>query len=68
MVVSWFKADNFGGHAARFISKEIGVQNADHDWMVSALRGSQLRFRLKTNGTTSTLVSANGVFTTGLLK
>ncbi len=64
-IAFWFKADDFGIHDARLISKAIGVNEQDHDWMVSTLNGSQLRFRLKTNGTTSTLVTGSGAITSG---
>ena len=46
--------DDFDVSNACFISKAVGVNEQDHDWMVSTLWGSQLRFRLKTNGTTTT--------------
>ena len=64
-IAFWFKADDFGVHDARFVSKAVGVNEQDHDWMVSTLNGSQLRFRLKTNGSTATLVTGSGAITTG---
>ena len=47
----------------RILSKATGVRTADHYMMVSTIAyGSQtrLRFRLKTNGSTSTLVASSG--------
>ncbi len=61
----WFYADDFGVHDARFISRATGVFDDDHWWMLSTLDGSKLRMRLKTNGSTSTLISNAGVLSTG---
>ncbi len=61
-IAFWFKADDFENPYARFISKSIGADNEDHFWMVSTNKiGSSitLRFRLKTNGTTTKLIDAN---------
>ena len=54
---AWIKADDFGIHDARIISKSTGVGEQDHTWMLSTIEknGSKLRFRLKTNGITTTL-------------
>ena len=64
----WFKADDFGTHDARLISKASGTASSAHYWMVSTIRKSgqkRLRFRLKTdNGGTSTLIG-NAVLTAG---
>ncbi len=56
----WFKADDFGVTDTRFISKASGTSGSDHYWMVSTLNSSTLRFRLKTGGVTTTLVSGTG--------
>jgi hypothetical protein len=62
----WFKADNLSNCRARdcrIISKATGISEQDHYFMVSTIKvGSQtrLRFRLKTNGITSTLVATSG--------
>lgn len=64
-ITFWFKANSFNVHDARFISKASGQNDPDHYWMVSTLNGSQLRFRLQTNGNTTTLISDPGVLSTG---
>ena len=65
-LAAWIKADDFGTYDARIISKANGVNDADHWWMLSTIGdGSGLRFRLKTNGTTHTLISSNGVIAAG---
>jgi hypothetical protein len=62
----WFKADKLSNCRARdcrIISKATGTSEQDHYFMVSTIKvGSKtrLRFRLKTNGMTSTLVAASG--------
>ena len=59
-IALWFKADDFGTHDARLISKSTGTAESDHYWMVSTIRSGgqqKLRFRLKTdNGGTATLI------------
>ena len=64
-IAFWFNADDFDVHDARFISKATGVQEQDHYWMVSTMNGSSLRFRLKTGGVVSTLVSSQNVIRPG---
>jgi hypothetical protein len=65
-MTGWFKADNLSNCRARdcrIISKATGSAEQDHYFMVSTIKvGSitRLRFRLKTNGMTSTLVAASG--------
>ena len=60
------RADNLANCAAydcRIISKAAGTATDDHYFMVSPIQvGSEirLRFRLKTNGITSTLVASSG--------
>jgi len=59
----WFYADDFGNEDARLISKATGIQTADHYWMLSTTGSSgqyRLRFRLKTEGTTATLIASSG--------
>ena len=63
-IAFWFKADDFDISDARFISKAIGTSSHDHYWMVSAINKTKLRFRLKTNGGTTTLISPTGVLST----
>ena len=55
---AWIKADDFGIHDARIISKSTGIAEQDHYWMLSTMKknGSKLRFRLKANGETTTLI------------
>ncbi len=60
----WFKADNFNESEARFISKATGTSGKKHYWMVSAIKKSKLRFRLKTKGSTTTLISKIGTIST----
>ncbi len=61
----WFKADTFNEPEARLISKAAGTGSNDHYWMVGTYNNSSLRFRLKTNGRTTTLVSSANVITIG---
>jgi hypothetical protein len=60
---AWVKANGFGIHDARIISKATGTEEQDHYWMLSTMEsnGSKLRFRLKTNGQTSTLISTRNI-------
>ena len=53
----WMRADDFEIHDARFISKATGIQDDDHYWMLSTLNETALRFRLKTDGNVTTLIS-----------
>ena len=63
---AWFWADDLANCRAqdcRIISKATGVGEQDHYFMVSTIKvgsKSRLRFRLKTNGKTSTLIAASG--------
>lgn len=62
-LVCWFYADDFGNEDARFVSKATGVYENDHYWMLSTTGSSgqyRLRFRLKTEGSTSTLIASSG--------
>ena len=61
----WFKADNFNNPEARFISKATGSDSNEHYWMVGTYNRSSLRFRLKSNGSTTTLVSPLNIITIG---
>ena len=45
----------------RIVSKATGVNEADHYWMLSTTTDGSFRFRLKTGGVTTTLVSTAGV-------
>jgi len=63
---AWFWADDLSNCKAqdcRIISKATGTAEQSHYFMVSTIKvGSKtrLRFRLKTNGNTSTLIAASG--------
>jgi hypothetical protein len=65
-ITGWFLAKNFSNctaNACRIISKSAGTGEQDHDFMISTIKvGSKtrLRFRLKTNGVTSTLIATAG--------
>ncbi|MEM6628656.1 MAG: LamG-like jellyroll fold domain-containing protein [Bacteroidota bacterium] len=61
----WYKADDWGVSDARFISKAFGQQDGEHLWMLSALQGDKLRYRLKTDGNTTTLIAPSETLTTG---
>jgi len=54
-VMAWVNADDFGNSDARILSKSSSVAEQDHLWMLSTVGGSTLRFRLATNGVTSTI-------------
>ena len=58
----WVRADNLDGDA-RLISKASSTAEQDHYWMISE-RNNLLRFRLKTDSTT-TLIADNGTIKTG---
>ena len=58
-ICAWIYVINFAVYDARIISKATGVSGTKHYWMLSTY-GNQLRGRLKTNGTTGTLISSSG--------
>jgi len=68
-LTAWFKSDNLancGARDCRIISKALGLAGNDHYWMLSTIRGgstTRLRFRLKTNGATTTLIASSGDLT-----
>jgi hypothetical protein len=61
-IVAWIRADDFGTSDARIISKAIGTTTNDHYWMLSTISsgGIKLRFRLRTNGITTTYIASSG--------
>ena len=62
-LAAWVRFSSFpSGIDQRIISKSTGASEADHYWMLSHVGGGQqrLRFRLKTGGTTTTLVATTG--------
>jgi hypothetical protein len=63
----WFKADDFGTPSARLISKATSTSESAHYWMLSTVDSSpKLRFRLKTNGATTTLIASSGTLSAGV--
>ncbi len=57
----WMNASDFNNVEGRMLSKASGINSTEHEWMVSQISGSGLRFRLKTSdGGTSTLATGNG--------
>ena len=61
----WLKADDFDTYDARLLSKATGYQDQDHYWMLSTFSNNSVRFRLKANGSTSTLISSSNVLKAG---
>ncbi len=65
-MTAWFKSkdlQNCSSWDCRIISKSTGVSSSDHYFMVSTIRRNEhtrLRFRLKTDGATSTLIAHSG--------
>ncbi|MEO0480982.1 MAG: LamG-like jellyroll fold domain-containing protein [Planctomycetota bacterium] len=60
---TWINARSFAINDARIISKASGVQEEDHNFMVSTIGvdgQTRLRFRLRTNGDTETLIASSG--------
>jgi len=62
-LMTWINADDFGTPDARILSKSTGSAEQDHFWMLSTINGPRLRFRLRTNGNTRTLIGAGGTLT-----
>lgn len=62
-IMAWIRIESFTGSSSdgRIISKADGVQDDDHYWMLSTINSgtTQLRFRLKTEGTTTTLIGGD---------
>jgi hypothetical protein len=71
-IEAWFRADNLDNCPAsdcRIISKATGTGEGDHWWMVSTVstgEGIRLRFRLKSGGSTRTLIASSGNLTNGV--
>ncbi len=55
-VAVWVRPRSLAGQP-RFVSKAVGTGEQDHYWMVGTISSTALRFRLKTDGATSTLVT-----------
>ena len=56
-IALWFRAEDFEPSDVRLISKATSTSEQDHYWMLSAIDGPKLRFRLKAGGTTTTLIA-----------
>jgi len=63
-ICAWIRLDGtFGGGDSRIISKAAGINEQDHYWMLSLTTAgpdNRLRFRLKSGGSTATLVANTG--------
>jgi hypothetical protein len=63
------KLENCNARDCRIISKAVGTAEQDHYWMLSTIKVGnkiRLRFRLKTNGSTRTLIASSGDLTKGI--
>jgi hypothetical protein len=62
-IAAWVKSSSFSPSVdQRFIAKSTGTAEQSHYWMVGQTNNGQnrLRFRLKTGGTTMTLIATSG--------
>ncbi|MEE9412130.1 MAG: LamG-like jellyroll fold domain-containing protein [Methylococcales bacterium] len=72
-LTGWVQANQLENCAARdcrILSKAIGIATQDHYWMVGTIKvgsATRLRFRLKTNGSTHTLIASTGDLSNGEL-
>ncbi len=69
-IAGWFNADSFlaGNQDNRLVSKATSISEQDHYWMLSTFNNAgntRLRFRLKTDGTTATLIAGSGNISPG---
>ncbi len=68
-ISAWINADTFthlSSQDARIVSKATGTGSQDHYFMLSTIKSNgatRLRFRLMTNGSTTTLLGSGGVLT-----
>ena len=71
-LAAWVRADllaNCASYDCRILSKATGTAEQSHYWMLSTVKSSgvaRLRFRLKTDGVTTTLIPAAGALTDGV--
>ena len=65
IISCWINVDNFNISDARIISKANGTSGTNHWWMISTFTDKSIRFRLKTDGVTTTLVSLPNVLSVG---
>src|SRR3989344_4224642 len=62
-IATWVNFDSFPSNSdARFVSKATNVLENDHYWMLGQTNNgnNRLRFRLKTDGNTNTLIASSG--------
>jgi Concanavalin A-like lectin/glucanases superfamily len=67
-LAAWFNAETLGNSDPRIISKASGSAEQDHYFMLGTTSVSgtnRLRFRLKTNSSTKTLIASSGNVPTG---
>lgn len=65
---AWIRIDDFDQMDGRILSKADGAQDADHIWMLSTIASGSdhvLRFRLRTGGSTTTLIATGTPLPTG---
>jgi hypothetical protein len=55
-IAMWVHTSSFAPTSQRFLAKATGMSAQENDWMLG-LEGRRLRFRLKTNGVTTTLTA-----------
>ena len=68
-ISAWFKADDFGVNDGRIVSKATGMAEQDHFWMLSTIQSGsnmRLRLRIRTGGTTTTLIAGSGNLSPGV--
>lgn len=66
-IIAWVKPNTTNQDNARIICKSTGVEESDTYWELSAVKVSGVlrpRFRLKTLGSTTTLVASSGTLST----
>jgi hypothetical protein len=60
ITIEVYAMENAATAEERLMSKSDGMAEGDHWWMFSLRNGNRLRFRLRLNGTTYTLVASSG--------
>ncbi len=67
-ITAWIKVNDLDTHPeGRIISKASGLSGNQHEWMISTIESSgeyRLRFRLKVDGMTKTLIANQGAILT----
>ncbi len=67
-ITGWIRPDDFGISDARIISKAYGIVSDNHLWMLSTVNDGgtpRLRFRVKANGSTATLIGSGASLEAG---